>query len=173
MLFEFSSSCTNIKLMEKEKKPAEFLKISLIIVLSFIALTGCCFVIWQVSSQKSSKKVASNTVLQTQKEIDDLNKKIDELNGALKDAQTGSSSEESSVKGATTQKDEQSTSAKINLNTATLQQLDTLEGIGQVYAQRIIDYRETNGGFKTIEEVKNIKGIGDKTFQKIADRLSV
>lgn len=62
---------------------------------------------------------------------------------------------------------------KININTATLSELDTLPGIGQTYAQRIIDYRNTNGPFKNIEEVKNVKGIGDKTFEKFKDKITI
>jgi len=62
---------------------------------------------------------------------------------------------------------------KININTATLSELDTLPGIGQTYAQRIIDYRNSNGPFKNIEEVKNVRGIGDKTFEKFKDKISV
>lgn len=61
----------------------------------------------------------------------------------------------------------------VNINTATLGQLDSLPGIGPVYAQRIIDYRETKGNFKTIDEIKNVKGIGDSTFEKMKDRITV
>ena len=62
---------------------------------------------------------------------------------------------------------------KINLNTATAAQLDTLPGIGTAYATRIIDYRTQHGGFKSIEELKNVKGIGDKTFEKLADLVTI
>ncbi|TSC95989.1 MAG: competence protein ComEA [Candidatus Berkelbacteria bacterium Licking1014_2] len=63
--------------------------------------------------------------------------------------------------------------AQINLNTASLSQLDSLPGIGPVYAQRIIDYRQANGGFKSIDEIKNVKGIGDKTFEKLKDKITI
>ncbi len=56
---------------------------------------------------------------------------------------------------------------KINLNVATVEQLDTLPGIGPALAQRIVDYRNQNGPFKKIEEVKNVKGIGDSLFDGI------
>lgn len=65
------------------------------------------------------------------------------------------------------------TGAKINLNTATLEELDILPGIGPAIAQRIIDYREANGPFKSIEEITLVSGIGDTTYEKIKDRITV
>ena len=63
---------------------------------------------------------------------------------------------------------------KININTATARQMsDGLDGIGDVMAKRIVDYREKNGKFKKIEEIKNVSGIGDKTFAKLKDRITV
>jgi len=53
---------------------------------------------------------------------------------------------------------------KVNLNTATLEELMTLERVGPKYAQRIIDYREAHGPFEKIEDIIKVKGIGPKTF---------
>lgn len=64
-------------------------------------------------------------------------------------------------------------SGPINLNTATLEQLDTLSGIGPSIAQRIIDYRTANGPFASIEQIKDVKGIGDALFEKIKDSIIV
>ena len=61
----------------------------------------------------------------------------------------------------------------MNINTASLSDLDLLPGIGETYAQRIIDYRNSHGGFKTIEEIKNVKGIGDATFDKMKPYIVV
>jgi competence protein ComEA len=75
-----------------------------------------------------------------------------------------------------TGQESQATSAPgglIDLNTATLEQLDSLPGIGPAIAQRIIDYREQVGGFKTIEEITEVKGIGDATLAKIKDQITV
>lgn len=63
-------------------------------------------------------------------------------------------------------------STKINLNTASLEQLDSLPGIGPVYAQRIIDYRKKKS-FVSIEEIMEIQGIGEKTFEKIKELISI
>jgi len=62
---------------------------------------------------------------------------------------------------------------KINLNTATLEELMTLDRIGSKYAQRIIDYRQTYGPFEKIEDIMNVKGIGPKTFEANKDKLAV
>ena len=62
---------------------------------------------------------------------------------------------------------------KININTASKSELMELEGIGEVTAQAIIDYREKNGRFKTIEEIKNVSRIGEKSFEKIKDKITI
>ena len=63
--------------------------------------------------------------------------------------------------------------SKININTANQAQLEQLEGIGEITALRIIEYRKQNGKFKTIEDLKNVKGIGDAKFDKIKDDIEV
>lgn len=64
-------------------------------------------------------------------------------------------------------------STLININTADLEQLKEITGIGNIKAQSIIDYREANGGFKSLEELKNVDGIGDKTFEKIKEQITL
>jgi comEA protein len=61
----------------------------------------------------------------------------------------------------------------VNINTANLKSLSALPGIGPELAKRIIDYRSKNGIFKSIEELKNVKGIGEKIFAKISPQIRV
>lgn len=62
---------------------------------------------------------------------------------------------------------------KININTATAEELDTLPGIGPAYAERIIRHREEFGPFKKIEDIKKVRGIGDAAFEEIKDLITV
>ncbi|MCM3316041.1 helix-hairpin-helix domain-containing protein [Rummeliibacillus stabekisii] len=67
----------------------------------------------------------------------------------------------------------QSTSNLVNLNTADESVLQTLNGIGPAKAQAILAYRTENGSFRTIEDLKNVTGIGDKTFESLQDQITV
>lgn len=81
---------------------------------------------------------------------------------------------ETATKAATTAPAAQAGKAgKVNLNSATTEQLTSLPGIGPATAKLIIEYRAKSGKFNRIEEIMNIKGIGEKKFQKIKDRLAV
>jgi competence protein ComEA len=62
---------------------------------------------------------------------------------------------------------------KININTASKDELKSISGIGDVTAQKIIEYREKNGTFSTIEDLKKVGRIGDKTLEKIKDKIDV
>ena len=63
--------------------------------------------------------------------------------------------------------------APLNLNAATEAQLEALPGIGAATAARIVEYRKKNGGFKKIEDLMNVKGIGEKSFLKLKALIAV
>ncbi|MFD9199510.1 ComEA family DNA-binding protein, partial [Streptomyces anthocyanicus] len=57
----------------------------------------------------------------------------------------------------------------VSLNTATVEQLDTLPGVGPVLAQHIIDYRTQHGGFRSVDELREVNGIGERRFADLRD----
>lgn len=61
----------------------------------------------------------------------------------------------------------------ININKASKEELMQLEGVGEVTADKIVEYREANGPFKAPEEIMNVKGIGSSTYEKNKDRITV
>ena len=127
------------------------------------------------SNLNLSKKLANEMVIivYTKDEVKEMKQSdklgdaniIDELNE--NSSIIGGSSETS--KKTTTSK----TSGKVNLNTASKEELETLNGIGSSKAESIIQYRSTCGAFRTIEDIKNISGIGDAVYAKIKDYITV
>lgn len=69
--------------------------------------------------------------------------------------------------------EENEVDSKVNINTASKEKLETLPGVGETTAQKIIDYREANGKFKTIEDIKNVSGIGDAKYETLKDKITV
>ncbi len=67
----------------------------------------------------------------------------------------------------------ESTQSKISINIATKEELMTLTGVGESKAEAIIKYRDENGSFKDITEIKNVSGIGESAFEKIKDNITV
>ena len=63
--------------------------------------------------------------------------------------------------------------AGVSIYKATLDELDTLPGVGPAIGKRIIAFREEHGGFKTVEELMNVSGIGEKTYAKLKDQITL
>ena len=68
---------------------------------------------------------------------------------------------------------EEENNTKVNINTANKEKLETLPGIGETTAQKIIDYREQNGKFTKIEDLQNVSGIGEAKFNSLKDKITV
>ena len=84
---------------------------------------------------------------------------------------TGSSDDTEGIKNAGQSVTDQD--GKININTADSAALQELNGVGPATAEKIISYREKNGRFKSVEDIKNVSGIGDKTFEKLKEHIKV
>lgn len=63
--------------------------------------------------------------------------------------------------------------AKVNINTASVQELTSLPGIGQAKAEAIVKYREANGPFKSVDDITKVSGIGPKMLEKIKDEITI
>jgi competence protein ComEA len=74
---------------------------------------------------------------------------------------------------ATTTKTVATAAAPVNLNTATAEQLATIPGVGAKTAERIIEYRQKNGSFKKVEDLMNVRGVGEKSFLKMKPLITV
>lgn len=88
-------------------------------------------------------------------------------------ATTNTAKAGSGAKTGTAVKARATAASPVNLNSASIAQFQTLPGIGASTAQRIVDYRQKNGNFKKIEELMNVKGIGEKSFLKLKPLITV
>lgn len=88
---------------------------------------------------------------------------------AMQILQTSSSKAEETADAA----DSENSSELININTAPASELVKLKGIGEVKAAAIVEYRRINGNFKTVQDIMNVSGIGEKTFEKIRSQITV
>ena len=108
----------------------------------------------------------------TQEEIDKKNLSNEVVCEVPKcECETIDVSGDTAIKKSNTEKS--SNNGLVSINDASLEDLMTLDGIGNAKALAIIEYRNTNGPFKTIEEIKNVSGIGDALFEKIKNKIKV
>lgn len=77
------------------------------------------------------------------------------------------------VSGAAVAATKPAPSAKVNINTASVQQLVTLPGVGEKLAARIVEHRQKEGGFKSLQELINVRGIGEKSFARLQPYISL
>ncbi|MEK7432260.1 MAG: helix-hairpin-helix domain-containing protein [Cyanobacteriota bacterium] len=129
-----------------------------------LALTS----VFALSSLSSPSFAESTPAKKDEKKMD---KKMDKKVEAKKD------DKKVDAKKLQAKKDDKKVDAKkmvaVNINTATEAQLKAIPGVGPVIAKAIVEYRTKNGKFKKIEDLKSIKGIGDKTFESMKKMLSL
>lgn len=109
---------------------------------------------------ESREQNEQNGQSQNQTLMDETSKYVTSSSGVVQEEQTNG-------------KSEQKKNEKININTATQTQLETLPGIGPSTSLKIVNYREENGKFKNIEEIKEVSGIGDVKYENIKDLICV
>ena len=122
-----------------------------------------------IPNKKDKNDVTDETTTYVTKETDRQT-----VSGGSKNS-GGNTNEKSSTTSNATKASNASTKSteQININSATQTELETLPGIGSSTALKIINYRKENGKFKTIEEIKNVKGIGDAKYEKIKELIKV
>lgn len=104
----------------------------------------------------------SETAEENEQELDNTNKYVITSSGNKND-----------IISSENQNNKSTSSQKVNINTANQAQLETIPGVGSATAQKIISYRNENGKFSTIEDIKNVSGIGDSKFNKMKDLITV
>ena len=121
-----------------------------------------------------SKKISPEMVIYVPKKNEVVksttNATITETNKIPNDASISDNNKPASKDNSSTQMPNKTL---VNINTATIQELTTLSGVGEAKAEDIIEYRSTNGNFKTVEDIKNVSGIGEALFAKIKDYITV
>ncbi len=123
-----------------------------------------------------SKKVKDEMVIlvYSKREVQKLKEKAETTITcpSVNDACVTDEVEKPLIESKQTTKDTKTTNGKVSINKATIEELQTLSGIGEAKAKAIIEYRLKEGEFKTIEDIKNVNGIGDAAFEKIKDNIT-
>lgn len=155
-------------------------------LLLFIIIATSIFLLWRENYfmpniEKRINLIESRLDALTQNKIANSSAvpvKVDELISASKESGSANT-DTGKVAGANATDPQPSKAAvkqitaKVNINSGSEAELDTLPGIGPAYAKRIIEYRQSHNGFKSIAQIKEIKGIGDSIFNKIKDLITI
>lgn len=117
----------------------------------------------------TTKKADLNAINMAVKLEDEMHYIIPKIGQVVKN-DDNAKSDNKSYKSSETNNEKTS---KININTATIEELDKLPGVGEATANKIVNHRSENGEFNTIEEIKNVNGIGDKKFEDMKNLICV
>lgn len=148
-------------------------KIEIVLVSIAIFLCGCIMLCTALFGSKSEPIVVEKYVTSVDtKVLSDDSDKVEEpeKTEGINKAQVLQTSESTKAENSETQL--VAVSDKVNINTATKEELMSLQGIGEVLSERIIEYRK-NAKFNSIDEIQQVKGIGEKTFEKLKDSIAV
>lgn len=143
-----------------------------------LILAGAGLLIWRENYAMPSRDAKIRSLEERISQLESKNNQSPSNNNQLSsnvpiiNTQTGAQ-DSGTVAGAATSTKATVPTGKVNINTASVAQLDTLPGIGPAYAQRIIDYRTAHGNFKTINELDNVKGIGKATIDKLREMVTL
>lgn len=157
-------------------------KLTVIVLLALIFVSNVVLIYLNVKQDSSRDEI----VVEPADNIEELFVSAEESPSKAADAVTATAlSDESTTVGQTavvtaqenntsgTTVTESRNTGKININTASVDELMSLNGIGEVKAKAIVDYRNENGSFSSIEEITLVSGIGEKSFEKIKDSITV
>ena len=111
--------------------------------------------------------------MQADEETDGTEVQTADASETARDGTTEDETASGDMSAASTQSDTPRTDGKVNINTAGLEELMMLDGVGESRARAIMEYREEHGSFETPEDIMNISGIKDGVFSKIKDQIAV
>ncbi|MDO8512951.1 MAG: helix-hairpin-helix domain-containing protein [bacterium] len=140
----------------------------------FIAIGGLAL----LYEQQRDKIIGAQNTLKVEKEgwqreKDELSEQVSQLETQVSEIQKQKASISGGTATGVSTSNTTSTTGLIDINTADKTVLDTLPGIGETKAEAIIEYRSGHGLFKRIEDLKQVKGIGDATFEKLKDKITI
>lgn len=142
---------------------------SIVMALLFISSASWLIWFWQ-RGLVSAAFITQKPTDQERSTLKDLQEKNDALEAEVQQLRVGPTASSSGLKSGA---DVSNIGAIININTATLAELDSLPGIGASKAAAIIEYRQSHGPFKSPHEITNVKGIGESTYEQLKAQISI